>query len=88
MDARHVRLVPIPEVRRVTRWTSSAVASSEGGTERPRALAVLRLIASWYFVGACAGRLAGFSPLKMYRIEALLQDNYDDRRIDGYHSSS
>jgi len=52
-------------------------------------LAVLRSIASWYFVGACAGRLAGFSPLKMYRIEALLQDkNFDDHRIDGYHSSS
>jgi hypothetical protein len=36
-------------------------------------LAVLRLIAGWYFVGACAGRLTGFSPLKMYRIEALLR---------------
>ena len=31
--------------------TSSAVASSVGGTIRPRALAVLRLIVSWYFVG-------------------------------------
>ncbi len=35
---------------------------------------VLRLIASWYFVGACAGRLAGSRLSKMYRIEALLQN--------------
>src|SRR6266446_4665736 len=48
--------------------------SSDDGTVNPSAWAVLRLIANWYFVRACAGRLAGFSPLKMYRIEALLQD--------------
>ena len=29
------------------------------------AFAVLRLIASSYLVGACTGRLAGFSPLRM-----------------------
>ena len=45
--------------------TSSARASSVGGTSRPSALAVLRLITSSYFVGACTGRSAGFSPLKM-----------------------
>src|SRR6266404_7369423 len=44
---------------------SSARASSDGGTINPSAFAVLRLIASWYFVGACTGRLAGFSPLEM-----------------------
>ena len=32
--------------------TSSARESSEGGTVRPSALAVLRLIASWYLVAA------------------------------------
>jgi hypothetical protein len=37
--------------------TSSARASSLGGTVRPRAFA--------YFVGACTGRSAGFSPLRM-----------------------
>jgi hypothetical protein len=42
--------------------TSSARASSVGGTVRPSALAVLRLITSSYFVGACTGRSAGFSP--------------------------
>jgi hypothetical protein len=31
--------------------TSSAMASSVGGTSMPSALAVLRLIVSWYFVG-------------------------------------
>src|SRR6516225_2193332 len=45
--------------------TSSARASSEGGTVRPRAFAVLRFIASSYFVGACTGRSAGFSPFKI-----------------------
>jgi hypothetical protein len=45
--------------------TSSARASSVGGTSRPRALAVLRLITSSYLVGACTGRSAGFSPLRM-----------------------
>jgi hypothetical protein len=43
---------------------SSARASSDGETVNPSAFAVLRLTASRYFVGACAGRLAGFSPLK------------------------
>ena len=45
--------------------TSSALARSLGGTSRPRALAVLRLNASSYLVGACTGRSAGFSPLRM-----------------------
>src|SRR4029077_20533100 len=35
--------------------TSSARASSDGGTVRPRALADLRLITSSYFVGSCTG---------------------------------
>src|SRR5262245_16142174 len=45
--------------------TSSARASRVGGTVRPSALAVLRLITSSYLVGACTGRSAGFSPLRM-----------------------
>ena len=36
-----------------------------GGTSRPSALAVLRLITNSYLVGACTGRSAGFSPLRM-----------------------
>src|SRR5262249_59938735 len=45
--------------------TSSARASTLSGTVRPRALAVLRLMTSSYLVGACTGRSAGFSPLRM-----------------------
>ena len=44
--------------------TSSARASSEGGTSRPSALAVLRLMNSSTFVDCWTGRSAGFSPLR------------------------
>ena len=43
----------------------SARASTDGGTVRPIALAVLTLTAKVNFVGACNGRLAGFSPLRI-----------------------
>src|SRR5262245_8085523 len=45
--------------------TSSARASTVDGTSRPSVLAVLRLMINSYFVGACTGRSAGFSPLRM-----------------------
>src|SRR5262249_34053184 len=45
--------------------TSSARASSAGGTVRPSALAVLRLIASSNFVGCSTGRSVGFVPLRI-----------------------
>src|SRR3981189_2539583 len=45
--------------------TSSALASSEGGTLRPSAFAVLRLTTKSYFVGFCTGRSPGFSPLRI-----------------------
>ena len=45
--------------------TSSARASSVGGMSKPSAFAVLRLITNSYLVGACTGRSAGFSPLRM-----------------------
>src|SRR5262249_11344821 len=45
--------------------TSSARASSVSGTSSPSAFAVLRLMTSPYLVGACTGRSAGFSPLRM-----------------------
>src|SRR5262249_14573370 len=53
--------------------TSSARASSVGGTLRPSAFAVLRLTTRENLVGACTGRLAGFSPRRMrstYEAEA------------------
>jgi hypothetical protein len=45
--------------------TSSARASSDGGTSRPSALAVLRLITSSNLVGCSTGRSAGFVPFKI-----------------------
>ena len=51
--------------RRLHSITSSARASSVGGISRPIALAVLRLMTSSCFTGACTGRSAGFSPLRM-----------------------
>jgi hypothetical protein len=45
--------------------TSSARASSDGGTSRPSAVAVFRLITSSYLVGFCTGKSAVFSPFRM-----------------------
>jgi hypothetical protein len=45
--------------------SASAVASSDDGTSRPSALAVLRFITSSNFVGCSMGRSAGFAPLKI-----------------------
>src|SRR5262249_39818257 len=45
--------------------TSSAMASTVAGMSKPSALAGLRLTISSYLVGACTGRSAGFSPLRI-----------------------
>src|SRR5262249_44818610 len=45
--------------------TSSARASSEGGTSRPSALAVLRLMTSSYLVGFCTGSSPAIVPLRI-----------------------
>src|SRR6516162_6014214 len=45
--------------------TSSARASSVGGTSRPSVLAVFRLTTSSKLVGCCTVRLPGLSPLRM-----------------------
>jgi hypothetical protein len=42
--------------------TSSARASNVGGTVRPSAFAVLRLMANSNLVGCCTGRSAGVAP--------------------------
>jgi hypothetical protein len=44
--------------------TWSARATRLGGTARPSALAVFRLITNSYLVGACTGISTGFSPLE------------------------
>ena len=45
--------------------TSSARASSVGGTSSPSALAVLRLMTNSIFVGCSIGRSLGFAPLRI-----------------------
>src|SRR5262249_49325156 len=45
--------------------TSSARPRSIGGTSRPSAFAVLRLITSSYLVGCCTDKSAGFAPRRM-----------------------
>src|SRR5262249_4036954 len=45
--------------------TSSARASSVGGTSRPSALAVFRLMTSSNSVASCTGRSAGRAPLRI-----------------------
>src|SRR5262245_23519840 len=45
--------------------TSSAATSSLSGTVRPKAFAVLRLIASSNVVGCRTGNSGGFAPLRM-----------------------
>src|SRR5262245_65140895 len=45
--------------------TSSAMASSDGGTSRPSALAVLRLMTSSNLVGCWTGMSAGFAPRRI-----------------------
>src|SRR5262245_45547820 len=77
-DGRHLRLLRTRRTRPCGRAadqrdelpalhsiTSSTRASRLGGTSRPSAFAVLRLITSSNLVGFCTGRSAGFSPLRM-----------------------
>jgi len=59
-----VRFVPIADMGPYS-ITSSARESTDDGTVRPSPLAVFRLITSSFLVGACTGRSAGFSPLRM-----------------------
>jgi len=70
---RHRPTIPRPTTIGMNRFrtysiTSFARASRFGGMVMPSAFAVLRLIANSYLVGACTGRFAGFSPLRMRSI--------------------
>ena len=62
-------MLRVPPTHRSKRFlysiTLSARASSIGGTVRPSALAVLRLITNSYMVGACTGKSSAFSPFMM-----------------------
>src|SRR5262245_30446759 len=48
--------------------TSSARASTDGGTSRPSAFAVLRLMTSSTLVDCTTGRSAGFAPLRIWPV--------------------
>src|SRR5205823_251999 len=54
------------QVAAVHSMTSSARARRDCGTVRPSAWAVFRLMTSSNLVGCCTGRLAGFSPLRIF----------------------
>src|SRR5262245_12333775 len=60
--ARNVRFGPKADIHSIT---SSARCCRLNGTDRPSVLAVFRLMAISYVVGACTGRSAGFSPLRI-----------------------
>jgi hypothetical protein len=75
LDARTDRLPPLHSI------TSSARASSDCGTVRPSALAVLRLMTSSNFVGCSIGKSAGLAPLSILSTKTAA-------RRDLLHSSS
>ena len=52
-------------IAKVYSITSSALASKDGGTERPSALAVVRLSTNCNLVGRCTGKSAGIAPFKI-----------------------
>src|SRR5262249_52989962 len=68
-EVREMRGSRLNDPYRARHWiTWSARANMEGRTVRPRALAVLRLMASSYFVGCSTGRSAGLAPFRILSI--------------------
>ena len=63
--------------------TSSAIASSIGGTSKPNALAVARLSTSSNFVGCITGRSAGFSPLRVRPKTSSRITEFSQHEADG-----
>ena len=59
--------------------TSSAATRRAGGTLRPRAFAVFKFRIVSNFVGACNGRSAGFSPLRMRSMYPAARRNCSPR---------
>src|SRR6516225_5612975 len=64
------------ELAAVHSITSSARASSVGGTSRPSALAVLRLITSSNRVGCTTGSSAGLAPLRILSTRAAARSKF------------
>jgi hypothetical protein len=68
---RHLHFVPTPVVSRCSKAapysiTSSARASNVGGTSRPKAFAVCRLIMNSNLVGRRTGMSGGFFPFRIW----------------------
>jgi hypothetical protein len=66
----HFRCVPKPAVSKRSKQhsysiTSSARASSVGGTSRPRTFAVIKFTARSIFVGCSTGSSLGFAPRRI-----------------------
>jgi transposase len=61
----HGACITIIALRKGQSITSSAMASSVGGTSRPSVLAVLRLMTSSNLVACTTGKSAGLSPLRI-----------------------
>ena len=61
----HVRGGYVPATAAHYSITSSARTSNDGGTVRPSALAVFRLITSSNLVGCSTGRSEGLVPLRI-----------------------
>src|SRR5262249_23509057 len=68
-----------PHQRKAYSMTSSARARSEGGTVRPSALAVFRLINNSNFVGCSTGRSPGFAPLKILSTYSAARNSVANR---------
>jgi hypothetical protein len=68
-ESDHVRNVPDAEVLSYS-ITSSALAKSEGGTDKPIDPAALRLIVSLNREGCSTGRSAGFAPFNILSVYA------------------
>src|SRR5262249_23341631 len=66
--------------------TSLASASSVGGTSRPSAFALLRLMTSSNFVGCSTGISAGLSPFRILSTSSAAR-RYSCRRSAPYDSS-
>src|SRR6516165_6608779 len=75
----HVRFVPKADILHCGGWrysmTSSAVASSDGGTAIPSAFAVFRLITNSNLVGCSTGRSAGLVPLSILSTYSAVRRN-------------
>jgi hypothetical protein len=83
---RDVRFVPIADIAAYS-MTSSARESSAGGTVKPSALAVLRLITNSYLVGALHRQVRGLLPLEnatWARLFDHLVSDGEERWRDGH----